>query len=150
MGNFRSRNEQINETIQDNELCPNKIKHKIKKKEAKFMKKVLSTKKQIAVIIFICVILMAFMVALNSCGTTSLSGNYVSESDSAEYLEFFAGTNAVNLHKSGSPTMCGWYKISGNKLTISFEIGSSYSDVSCRLDKITNTIYFGDATYVKE
>ena len=107
-------------------------------------------KKQIAVVILICVILLALMVTLNSCGGSgSLSGNYINSGDSTEYLEFFAGTNGVNLNKTGKPTICGWYKINGDNLTISFDLGGSYSDMSFRLNKSRDKIYQGDVTFIK-
>jgi len=92
-----------------------------------------------------------FVFTLNSCGgTKSLSGNYVNAGDSTEYLEFFAGTNAVNLNKSGKPTICGWYKISGDTMTVSFEVGNnSYSDMTFKLNKTRDRIYQGDVTFVK-
>ena len=106
-------------------------------------------KKQIVGIIITCVVLMALMVMLSSCGeSNSLSGKYVNAGDNTEYLEF-SGKNSFELYKNGKMSMYGSYKISGDILTLSFDLGSSWSDLSCKLNKSKNTIYFDGTSYIK-
>jgi len=108
-------------------------------------------KKQIAGIIIICGVLMALMFSLNGCNSIfgeTLSGNYVNAGDNTEYLEFY-NKNWVTLHKSGKTNIDGSYKISGDILTISFNLGSSYSDMTFKLNKSRDRIYQGDVTFIK-
>lgn len=87
-------------------------------------------------------ILTAFI--MSGCGKTNISGTYVSERDSNEYLEF-TGESRVEYHFDGD-SMVGSFRVADNLVLISFDNNESVI-LEAKNDK---TLYNGLNAFVKK
>ncbi|MDO4332133.1 MAG: zinc ribbon domain-containing protein [Eubacteriales bacterium] len=101
-------------------------------------------KKSSKIVAFLFVIV--FMLLLGGCGVTKLSGTYVNELDSTEYLKF-SGKSKVKLYTQDS-TQTGSYRIIDDLLVLSFGDGEN-ATVFLEIEN-KKTLYYGLVAYVKK